>query len=65
MTSAIKQLQNLEDAMIEDILSLSDGEILAEVREDGEDPAEIAGAMTRIFEAVVEQCHRLSGEYSR
>jgi hypothetical protein len=36
--------------MVEDILSLSDEEILAEVIEDGEDPAEIAARMRRIFE---------------
>lgn len=51
-----QRLENFEDAMVEDILSLSNEEILAEVREDGEDPVEVAGAMIRIFEAARAQC---------
>jgi hypothetical protein len=39
--------------MIEDILSLSDEEILAEAIEDGEDPAEIAAEGRRLFEAAL------------
>ena len=43
MSDARKQLQNLEDAMIEDIMSLSEEELRAEMIEDGFDPdAEIA-----------------------
>jgi hypothetical protein len=53
MITPARQLENLEDAMIEDILALSDEEILAEVIENGEDPAEIAARMRRIFEAAL------------
>jgi hypothetical protein len=34
VTDPSKQLENLEDAMVEDILSLSDEEVMAEARED-------------------------------
>jgi hypothetical protein len=50
---ARKQLENLEDAMVEDILSLTDEGIIAEVIEDGEDPAEIAARMRRLFDAAL------------
>jgi hypothetical protein len=45
-----KALESLKDAMVEDILSLSDKEVLAEAVEDGEDPAEIAARMRRLFD---------------
>lgn len=36
------RLLNLTNAFVEDILSMSDEEILAEAREDGKDPRRIA-----------------------
>jgi hypothetical protein len=53
MITAARQLENLEDAMVEDILSLSDEEIIAEVIEDGEDPVEIAARVRRLFDAAL------------
>ncbi len=34
MADAIKQLQNLQEAMVDDIMSMTDDEILEEQRED-------------------------------
>jgi hypothetical protein len=39
--------------MIEDILSLTDEEVIAELIEDGEDPVEIAARMRRLIEAAL------------
>lgn len=54
--SILSQLDRLDDWFVEDILSMSDEEILTEAREDGQDPVERAGAMIRIFAAVCAQC---------
>lgn len=48
-----RRLENLKDAMIEDILSLTDEEVIAELIEDGEDPVEIAARMRRLIEAAL------------
>lgn len=47
MTDARKQLDNLADAMVEDILSMTDEEIRAELIEDGEDLEEIGAKVRR------------------
>jgi hypothetical protein len=46
-------LDRLGEALVEDILAASDDAILAEARQDGEDPEAIAGAMRALFEKVV------------
>lgn len=48
--TAQQQLDNLADALIEDILALSDEEILAEYVEDGGDPEELAARMRAMAE---------------
>lgn len=49
MTSPRKQLLNLADALVEDIMSMSDEEILAEFLEDG-------GSLEEL-EASFKSCH--------
>jgi hypothetical protein len=46
-------LARLSKMMIEDLLAASDERILAETREDGQDPAAIAAATRALFEKVV------------
>lgn len=46
-------LDHLNDALVEDILSLTDEEILAEVIEDGGDPKVIADRMRLDFEGLI------------
>jgi hypothetical protein len=45
-----EMLARLSKMMIEDILAASDERILAETREDGQDPAAIAAATRAVFE---------------
>jgi hypothetical protein len=45
-----EMLARLSKVMIEDILAASDERILAETREDGQDPATIAAATRAVFE---------------
>jgi hypothetical protein len=58
ITPAQRQLENLKDAMIEDILSLTDEEVIAELIEDGKDPAEVAARMRRLIEAALAKVRR-------
>jgi hypothetical protein len=44
-----QRLRNLADALADDILTMSDGQITAELIEDGQDPREIADRMRAIF----------------
>jgi len=44
-----QQLDNIEAALVEDILALSDEELLAELKESGEDPEEYARMATEII----------------
>lgn len=53
--SARKALDNLADALVEDILNASDEEILEEFREDHGDPERHAAEMRALFERAVEQ----------
>lgn len=46
-------LNRLADALVEDLLEVSDQDILAEVREDNDDPAAIAASMRAMFEKTV------------
>lgn len=46
-------LERLGDALVEDILAASDEAILAETKQDGEDPEAVAAAMRALFEKVV------------
>ncbi len=46
-------LDRLADGLADDILNASDEEILAEAKEDGIDPAEIADHLREIFERAV------------
>lgn len=45
------ELERLQDAMIEDLLSASDEEILEEAREDGLDPAAVSKDMVSLLDA--------------
>jgi hypothetical protein len=46
-------LQRLNEALVEDILAASDETVLAEARQDGQDPERIAAAGRALFEAAV------------
>jgi len=46
-------LDRLGDALVEDILAASDEAILAETKQDGEDPEAVAAAMRALFEKAV------------
>jgi hypothetical protein len=48
-----EMLARLSKVMIEDLLAASDERIVAETREDGQDPAAIAAATRALFEKVV------------
>jgi hypothetical protein len=54
-----KQLRRLKlalaDSAVEDIMSMSDAEILDELREEGLDPAQVAEDMRKAFERVFAQ----------
>lgn len=52
-SDARAQLQNLADALVEDIMSLSDEDILAEAREDGLDPEQEAARLRKMLEEIV------------
>ena len=45
-----QELDRPAGALAEDILNASDQDILAEVKEDGEDPAVIAAEMRAVFD---------------
>ena len=45
-------LLRLADAMADDVLKVSDAELLAEAAEDGEDPQALAAAMRRHFDQI-------------
>jgi hypothetical protein len=47
-------LDRLGDVLVEDILAASDETILAETRQDGEDPEAVAANMRTLFEKVVD-----------
>jgi hypothetical protein len=51
-------LQRLTDALVEDILSLSDEEVLQECRDQGLDPDEEAAKMRALFEQAVVEADR-------
>lgn len=51
-------LDRLADAFVEDILSMTDEEIIAECIEDGRDPEQVAVEGHRIFERALEQVRR-------
>jgi len=53
MTTARQALLNLADAFVEDILNMFDEEILAEFREDHDDPDQHEQEMRALFEQVV------------
>ena len=48
-------LDRLADAFVEDILGLSDEEILAEMREDNRDPEKLADEMRTLFERTIQE----------
>ena len=54
MTGDLKKERNaldrLADALVDDILSASDEEILAEAQEDGIDPTKLVGQLREVFE---------------
>jgi hypothetical protein len=48
-----QKLDNLEAALVEDILAMSDDELLAELKENGEDPDEYARMGAEILETAI------------
>lgn len=50
-----KQLENLTNAMIDDIIDMSDEEIIREVIEDGKDPKEEADKIREIINNAKEE----------
>jgi hypothetical protein len=52
-------LKRLNDALAEDILDASDETILAEARQDGQDPERIAAATRELFEKAVLQTSKI------
>jgi hypothetical protein len=48
-----QKLDNIEAAIVEDILALSDEELYAELKENGEDPEEYARMGAEILEAAI------------
>ncbi len=51
--SAEQALANLTDAMVEDILSLSDEDIRAELIEDGIDPEKLAADIKALIDKTI------------
>lgn len=56
-----KHMDNLIDAMVADVLAASDEDILAEAKEDGLDPEQIAKEGRDLFDAALREV-RLRGE---
>lgn len=52
MSEPRRAMQNLAEFLVEDILSLTDEEVIAEIIEDGGDPDKIATDMRLMFERV-------------
>jgi len=52
-------LERLNDASVEDILATSDETILAEVRQDGQDPERIAAVTRELFEKAILHTNKL------
>jgi hypothetical protein len=48
-----KALERLNDALVEDILDMSDEDVLAEAKQDGTDPEAVAAAMAALFAKTV------------
>lgn len=57
MTTHQQALVRLADALVEDILRLSDEDVLAEFREDHGDPAVHAAQMRELLETCVRAAH--------
>ncbi len=53
-------LERLNDASVEDILATSDETILAEVRQDGQDPERIAAVTRELFEKAILHTNKLT-----
>lgn len=53
--SSQSKIRNLIDAMVDDILAMTDEEIDAEMREDGLDPAAEAARCRAIIDGVIER----------
>jgi len=56
--SSQQRLDNLIDAMVDDILAMTDEEIDAEMREDGLDPEAEADRMRALTNEVIERTAR-------
>lgn len=56
--TASQKLSNLADAMIEDIMSLSDEEVVAEICEDGGDPKEVAERMRCLVDEAIQKAKK-------
>ncbi len=46
-------LERLDDALVEDIIAASDDDILAEAKQDGTHPEDVAASMRDLFEATI------------
>lgn len=53
-----QRLQNLSDALVADIMALSDEEVLQEFREVHGDPEQHEAEMRRLVEKAIEQAKR-------
>lgn len=53
--TARQQLDNLTNVLVEDIMSLSEDELRAEIIEDGEDPDMVVSHVTSLIENTIRQ----------
>lgn len=53
--TARQQLDNLAAALVDDVLALTDEEVLAEFIEDGGDPEQLVVEMRALFEQAVQK----------
>lgn len=52
--TATEKLDNLANAMVDDIMALSDGELLVESIENGEDPDQIVRKVEEIIKKAIQ-----------
>lgn len=56
--TASQKLSNLADAIVEDIMSLSDEEVLAEICDDGENPKEVVQDMRCLVDEAIQKAKK-------
>ena len=60
--SSSQKLNNLRNAMIDDTMAMTDGEILAEAKENGEDIDAIVAHFRQVIDQIIEKRDRLKSE---